>query len=365
MRFRPWLAIATLAPMLALLAACSDDESTPTPPAGDTQKPSVQIVAPLYDAKVNGDSLSVEVTATDNVGVTRVDILLDDHLTADAMLLHAPWNVRLPLTGMAAGLHTVSAKAYDSAGNGSNLSRVTFYIVDQNAFTMQLRDGSVFTYRRWALDLNNAPVAGSDRDYVRTYTKGTTTLGGQTDWYYAIARDMRYNDLDTLIVRTDAANNFFVYGFVNEFAQRLIAEAIANGLPVVMPTLPAPTWDLIGNFNDANGVALQPGVTWNITAGNGIDIPISLVTANMKLTGAFTSRGDEFTVNGKVIRTWQSTVSGKITILGQESVIPIHIWLSNDPNGQIRMQQETSVLRVLTQQYPVAGELQELTNFVE
>ena len=79
----------------------------------DTQPPVVSITSPVGGATVSGTT-SVAASATDNVGVTRVDFYLDNVLQfSSAGSPSFRWNT----TAVANGAHTLSAKAYDAAGN--------------------------------------------------------------------------------------------------------------------------------------------------------------------------------------------------------------------------------------------------------
>jgi hypothetical protein len=84
---------------------------TPPPPV-DTEAPSVTITAPANGATVSG-TVSVAVSATDNVGVESVQIYIDDVLKATGTTYS--WDT----TGYSNGNHAVKAIAYDAAGNSN------------------------------------------------------------------------------------------------------------------------------------------------------------------------------------------------------------------------------------------------------
>lgn len=90
-------------------------------PFVDTQPPSVAITAPADGSTVNGTT-RILVTATDNVGVVRVEILVDGvvagNLTAFPFALD--WD-----TKALKGKHTITARARDAAGNVGNAAPVT------------------------------------------------------------------------------------------------------------------------------------------------------------------------------------------------------------------------------------------------
>ena len=85
-----------------------------TPPPADTTAPAVAISAPAAGATVAG-SVDILVTATDDVGVTKVELRVDGFLAAvDGSPPYAfVWNTLVS----ANGVHTIQARAYDEAGN--------------------------------------------------------------------------------------------------------------------------------------------------------------------------------------------------------------------------------------------------------
>ncbi len=97
----------------------------PNPTQPDTTAPSVSITWPTAGASVSG-TVSVTAAATDNVGVTKVELYVDGALIATdtASPYGAAWNT----SGVAGGNHTAMAKAYDAAGNVGTSATVTFSV---------------------------------------------------------------------------------------------------------------------------------------------------------------------------------------------------------------------------------------------
>ena len=93
-----------------------------SPPGGDTVAPTVSIGSPADGATVSG-TVAVTATASDNVGVTRVEVLVDGALAgSDAT---APYAVAIDSTARANGAHTLSARAFDAANNAGTSAPVT------------------------------------------------------------------------------------------------------------------------------------------------------------------------------------------------------------------------------------------------
>lgn len=81
---------------------------------GDTQAPSVSITSPASGATVSG-AVAVSANASDNVGVTRVELYVDGVLHSTDT--SAPYAFTWASTGAANGSHTLAARAYDAANN--------------------------------------------------------------------------------------------------------------------------------------------------------------------------------------------------------------------------------------------------------
>jgi hypothetical protein len=97
-----------------------------TPAPTDTTPPTVAITAPT-GGTVSG-TLAVNVSASDNVGVTRVDLLVNGQVVAsDAIAPYAfSWNSAAVPDGSA----TLSAKAVDAAGNSATSTAVPLNVAN-------------------------------------------------------------------------------------------------------------------------------------------------------------------------------------------------------------------------------------------
>lgn len=88
--------------------------ATVTVTVADTTKPTVSITTPANGATVTG-TVTVNATASDNVGVTRVEFSIDGVLhTTDTT---APYSASVDALALTSAVHTITAKAYDMAGN--------------------------------------------------------------------------------------------------------------------------------------------------------------------------------------------------------------------------------------------------------
>ncbi|HEX8182792.1 MAG TPA: Ig-like domain-containing protein [Candidatus Saccharimonadales bacterium] len=90
----------------------------------DTTAPSVSITAPASGTSVvAGATVNVAATATDNVGVTKVEYYVDNVLKNTDTT--APYAYGWATTGVATGAHAITAKAYDAAGNTKTSTAVS------------------------------------------------------------------------------------------------------------------------------------------------------------------------------------------------------------------------------------------------
>lgn len=85
-------------------------------PPLDTIAPTVSITSPLDGDTVSGKSVTIQVVASDNVAVTKVEIYIDNVLkTTDTTSPYtSKWILNKTVT---AGSHTIMTKAYDASNN--------------------------------------------------------------------------------------------------------------------------------------------------------------------------------------------------------------------------------------------------------
>ena len=105
----------------AAVAAAVGTSGTVTPPA-DTTAPTVAITSPTGGSTVSG-TVSVGVNASDNVGVARVDLKANGTVVASDS--SAPFAFAWDSKGVANGMNTLTAVAYDAAGNVATSSAVS------------------------------------------------------------------------------------------------------------------------------------------------------------------------------------------------------------------------------------------------
>jgi len=93
--------------------------------APDTQAPTTSITAPANGATVSG-TVTVSATASDDTGVTNVELYVDGVL--DSAIASAPWDWSWDTTGTTNGSHTLSTMAYDAAGNVGTSTAISVFV---------------------------------------------------------------------------------------------------------------------------------------------------------------------------------------------------------------------------------------------
>lgn len=96
----------------------------------DRTAPVAAIVSPVQNATVGG-AVTVTVSATDDIAVTRVEFYLDGSLQAVAA--EAPFAFRWDSALRPNGSHVVTARAYDAAGNVARSAPVTVRVLNDLA----------------------------------------------------------------------------------------------------------------------------------------------------------------------------------------------------------------------------------------
>ena len=150
-------------------AAGNTTSSTPvavtvanSPP--DTTAPAVSISAPAAGATVSGTT-TVSASASDNVGVTKVDFYVDGVLkTTDTTAPYAfSWNT----TASSNGAHTLQAVASDAAGNATSVTRSVTVANNQapvavnDAYAAPYRATTTYTAQVYAVLANDSDADGT------------------------------------------------------------------------------------------------------------------------------------------------------------------------------------------------------------
>ncbi|MDO8413733.1 MAG: S8 family serine peptidase, partial [Gallionellaceae bacterium] len=142
-----------------------------TTPPTDSTTPTVSITAPVGGAIVFG-TITVTATASDNVGLARVELLVDGVLQATTYTSPITWEWNT--AAVSNGSHTLTAKAYDGTG----------LVGTSTSVTVTVKNGPDLVVS----SLANPPAsanAGSNLSVTSTITnQGTEAAGGFVTQFY-------------------------------------------------------------------------------------------------------------------------------------------------------------------------------------
>ena len=151
------------------------------PPPGDTTSPTTSIGSPSNGATVSG-TVTVSASASDNVGVSRVELFVDGSLhSTDTTSPYAfSWNT----TTVSNGGHSLQTRAYDASGNVGSSGVVSITVINSTGGGELIANGGLEgSAASWALSGDAYWSAGG---YAHSGT-GYTVLG-----YYNSASGTMY-----------------------------------------------------------------------------------------------------------------------------------------------------------------------------
>ncbi len=179
----------------------------------DTAPPTTSITAPANGATVSGTA-SVTASASDNVGVTKVEFYLDSALQSTSATAPYAWNWNTTTTTN--GSHTLTSKAYDAAGNVGTSAPVTVTVSNvadstpptaptnlvatammakgkiKLTWTASTDNVGVAGYEVWRASSAAGPFAQIATATTTAYTNGGLA-SGSTWYYYVTASDAAGN----------------------------------------------------------------------------------------------------------------------------------------------------------------------------
>jgi subtilisin family serine protease len=230
----------------ALQQAASSSTST-----ADTTKPSVAIASPTVGT-VSG-TVTFSINASDNVGVSRVELRINGALVGTDTA--SPWQFGWNSASVANGSVTVTATAYDAAGNSSVSPTVTLNVSNATLAPVDTTVPSVAIA---------SPTGGSVGGSVKVSVNATDNVG---------------------VTRVELLVNSTVIASSNvaPFAFTWNTSAYTNGAA----TLTARAYDAAGNVGTSANVVVNVA---NSTSGTGVSdtTPPSVAISN-PLDGTFIS----------------------------------------------------------------------------
>jgi Big-like domain-containing protein len=169
---------------------------------GDTTPPTVSITAPTNGATVSG-TVSVNATASDNVGVTKVEFYLDGALKSTDMSSPYAWS--FDTTTTTNGSHALTAKAYDAATNNTTSAAVNVTVSNATATNIG----------GWTVTQANASVTYTIPAGTTIAANGYVVIGRQatkadfqTFWGVTLASNVVYLNANGAFPQINGSENY-------------------------------------------------------------------------------------------------------------------------------------------------------------
>lgn len=108
----------------------------------DVTPPTVSVTAPAGGSTVSaGSTVTVTASAADNVAVTKVEFYVDNSLKATDT--SSPYSYAWSTTGVTAGNHSITARAYDATGNAATSAPVFVTVAGASTPTPPGKTGTI------------------------------------------------------------------------------------------------------------------------------------------------------------------------------------------------------------------------------
>jgi hypothetical protein len=153
----------------------------PLPP--DTTAPAVALTAPAAGANVTG-LVTVAAAAQDEVGTIRVDFFLDSSFLATDTA--APFGITWDSSVATAGSHTLSARAYDQAGNSAASAAVQVNVTNSAPLAVSVTSPVAGSSVAGAVTVHAAVSANAGVTRVEIYRDAAVLLGTATTAPYEV-----------------------------------------------------------------------------------------------------------------------------------------------------------------------------------
>src|SRR6266850_1856425 len=172
---------------LAAVASDAAGNRTPSAPVAvtvsngapvDTTPPAVSITSPISGASVSG-TVTMTADASDNVGVTGVQFLLDGG-NAGAEVTAAPYSAPWDTTTASRGPHTLTAVARDAAGNRTTSAPVSVTVANVSPIVLENQQpGS----GNWQILSSHQPTDDAVKQ-IKGYASATSVNKGDSITFY-------------------------------------------------------------------------------------------------------------------------------------------------------------------------------------
>jgi thermitase len=236
----------------------------------DTTPPTVSIGAPASGATVAG-TLSVEGSATDNVGVTKIELDVDGAAVATAA--SSPFSFSWNSATTSNGSHSISVKAYDAANN-----------VGSASVTVSVSNATPSPVVSIATPLPGASVSGTvSVDGTASDTVGVTKIELDVDGAaVATATSSPFSFSWNSAGQTDGSHTLALKAFdaANNVGSAAVTVSVDNPLPPPPDTTPP----VVAITSPANGSAVSHNVGIAVSATDNVGVTrIAIYLDNLQL----------------------------------------------------------------------------------
>jgi poly(hydroxyalkanoate) depolymerase family esterase len=250
---------------------------------GDTTPPTVSITSPTSGATVSG-SLAVAASASDNVGVSRVDVLVDGNLAGSDS--SAPYSVTIDTTTLANGTHTLTARAVDAANNTGTSGAVTVTVQNtgggggggghlETFSSASGPDNTGWSFGGWALSSKDATGVAGSRSLAATAAPHFGTVTQTATWSsiaLGAAPKLSYQRILSLSDANITASSSLSV-IINDGSDHVVDSKAVSGL---------------GSYNEASFTARA---NLDLSAFAGKTVSLKLVLTASDLSSTVTSAG--------------------------------------------------------------------------
>ncbi|WP_225409655.1 extracellular catalytic domain type 1 short-chain-length polyhydroxyalkanoate depolymerase [Stigmatella hybrida] len=203
----------------------------------DTTAPTVALTSPSSGATLFG-SVNLTATASDNIGVSRVDFLVDGAVVGQGTPSGSTYTLTWNTAAVSAGTHTVGARAFDAAGNSAQSASVSV-TVDAAAerfsetFSQNGPDNPGWTLGEWALDASDQTGTSSSKSLAGSAVPAFNTVTRTASVTVKLTSSPRltyWRKLDLSGANTSASVSFQVV--VNDGTDKVV-DSVTKGLGTV------------------------------------------------------------------------------------------------------------------------------------
>jgi phosphatidylserine/phosphatidylglycerophosphate/cardiolipin synthase-like enzyme len=235
-------------------------------PAPDTQPPVTSLTAPAAGATVSGTT-TVTATASDNVGVIRVELWVDGALaTTDTA---SPYSFSWNTASLANGSHTLQSRAYDAAGLVGTSSTITVSVsnttpTQPQEIVLYAADATLPPGTKWRRELDASAAGGALMHHPNEGVPKLTSALANPSNYFELTLTVQANVPYRLWARIRAEDNYW--------ANESVFIQFSSGSPYTIGTTAAA--DV--NLEDCSGCGVS-GWGWQDNAW-GVGVPAPTIT---------------------------------------------------------------------------------------